>query len=90
MLPCINKSIFGIECYGCGAQRALALLIKGDFSEAFFMYPGIYPLLILFLFLLSNLFYKFNNDHKIKIGLIVISALVIGSSYLIKMFSIFN
>jgi uncharacterized membrane protein len=47
MLPCISKTLFGIECLGCGAQRALVLLCQGRFWEAFCMYPAIYPLLAL-------------------------------------------
>jgi hypothetical protein len=46
MLPCFSKTLFGIECLGCGFQRALFLLFKGDFFAAFKMYPAIYTTLI--------------------------------------------
>ncbi|WP_255493216.1 DUF2752 domain-containing protein [Flavobacterium sp. SOK18b] len=42
MLPCLSKTIFGIECLGCGFQRALLLLIQGNLTEAFKMYPAVY------------------------------------------------
>ena len=48
MLPCMSKKLFGVECLGCGTQRALILLLKGEFVEAFKMYPPIYTLVILF------------------------------------------
>lgn len=85
MLPCLNKSLFGVECYGCGAQRALAFLLQGEFSKAFFMYPAIYSILLLLIFLVLNLFIKFKSDYNIKIGLILINAVIIAASYLIKM-----
>ncbi|TBW25796.1 DUF2752 domain-containing protein [Gramella sp. KN1008] len=90
MLPCLNKTLFGIDCTGCGAQRSVALLFQGEFSEAFFMYPAIYSLLILFLFLVFNLFFKFKYDYSIKIGLILLNAVIIAIAYIIKMIHIFN
>ena len=39
MVPCINKKIFGVECLGCGMQRATALLFSGQFEAAFKIYP---------------------------------------------------
>ncbi|MFA7446524.1 MAG: DUF2752 domain-containing protein, partial [Flavobacteriaceae bacterium] len=41
MLPCMNKKLFGIDCMGCGIQRSVALLLRGEFVEAFYMYPAI-------------------------------------------------
>lgn len=90
MLPCLNKSLFGVDCTGCGAQRAAVLLFQGEFSKAFFMYPAIYSLLILLVFLLFNLFYKFKYDYSIKMGLILINAFIIAAAYIFKMIHIFN
>jgi len=47
MLPCINKKYLGFECMGCGIQRSVVLLLNGEFIEAFYMYPGIYPLIVI-------------------------------------------
>ena len=85
MLPCLNKALLGIECTGCGAQRSLVLLFNGQFEQAFFMYPAIYTILILLVFLLFNLFYKFKQDYVIKIGLVILNAGIIGIAYIIKM-----
>lgn len=84
MLPCVNKMIFGVECPGCGAQRALVMVFKGEFSAAFHMYPAIYTLLLLLLFLAVNLFVKFKRDWHIKAGLIIINATIIVVAYLYK------
>ena len=59
MLPCLNKKLFGIECLGCGIQRATAFLFKGEFLLAFKTYPAIYTLILLVLFLISTLFIKY-------------------------------
>lgn len=85
MLPCLNKSLFGVECFGCGGQRALSLVLQGEFSQAFYMFPAIYPMLILLVFLVFNLFKKFKYDFQLKIGLIIFCGAVMMVSYLVKM-----
>ena len=90
LLPCLNKQLFGIECYGCGGQRSVLLLLKGDFNGAFLMFPAIYPILILLGFVIINLFFKFKKDYFIKITLILVTAVVLAASYLIKMYHFFN
>ncbi|MCM4161176.1 DUF2752 domain-containing protein [Antarcticibacterium flavum] len=90
LLPCLNKEIFGLDCYGCGGQRALLLLLKGEFGAAFKLFPPIYPILLLLAFVLFNLFYKFKNDFIIKMGLVIITAAILVGNYLFKMFQLIN
>jgi len=84
MLPCLNKQLFGVDCLGCGIQRATILLFNGEFLLAFKMYPAIYTLFFLALFLIFNLFIKFKYDYGIKMGLIALNVIVIVISFLIK------
>lgn len=86
MLPCLNKKFFGVECLGCGLQRSLALLLKGEFVAAFVMYPAVYPLLSLLLFVGVNFFYPVKFYGKIVATLGIVTGLVMVSSYLIKHF----
>lgn len=86
MLPCLNKKLFGLDCMGCGMQRALALLIKGDFIEAFTMYPAIYTLLLLFGIIAINTFKNFKYDSKIILILAVLNGIIITTSFVIKTF----
>lgn len=85
MIPCVNKTIFGVECLGCGMQRATVHLFSGEFAAAFKIYPAIYSIFILLAIISINFFVKFKFDYQIKIGLIVINALVMVVSYFIKM-----
>ena len=86
MLPCMSKKIFGIECLGCGTQRAFLLLIQGDFIDAFKMFPAIYTTVLFFFFLLLQFFDKSRNYHKIIIYLAVINAIIMVISYIYKHF----
>lgn len=90
MLPCLNKQLFGLDCLGCGAQRALVLVFQGEFAAAFKMFPAIYTILLLLSFLIVNLFFKFKGDWYIKAGLIVFSAATIIVAYFYKMSFLIN
>jgi len=84
MLPCLNKTLFGIDCLGCGIQRSISLIFQGQFVAAYKMYPAIFTLFILAVFLIFNLFIKFKHDYKIKMGLIILNVILVVISYLFK------
>ena len=86
MLPCVNKKIFGVECLGCGMQRAMALVFYGQFEAAFKIYPAIYTIFLLLAVVGLNFFIKFKYDFQLKIGLIVLNAVIIVVSYFMKMY----
>lgn len=90
MLPCMNKKIFGFDCPGCGMQRAAHLLFQGDFVGAFKMYPAIYPIMLLLIFLISTFFVKIKYAPQIKLILMLLTAGTIIISYVIKMSTIIN
>ncbi len=85
MLPCLNKKLFGFECMGCGLQRSAAFLIKGQFVDAFIMYPAIYTIIALFGFIIINSFKDFKFGNKIIIILALLNVAVIIGSYLLKL-----
>jgi uncharacterized membrane protein YoaT (DUF817 family) len=85
MLPCVNKKIFGVECLGCGMQRSVVHLFSGEFALAFKVYPAIYTILLLLAVIFINFFVKFKFDYQLKIGLIILNAIVMVVSYFIKM-----
>ena len=85
MLPCLNKKFFGVDCLGCGIQRALSLVFHGEFIAAFKRYPAIYTLLLLAIAVSINFFYKVKYAQKIISILAIINIIIIVSSYVIKM-----
>jgi len=84
MLPCLSKTLFGFECMGCGFQRSLLLIWKGQFIEAFYMYAAIYPLLVLSTYIIITRFYKFKNYKKGINLMSILSITTIILSYTIK------
>lgn len=84
MVPCAYKSLFGVECPGCGMQRSLVQLLKGNVRESFALYPP-----LLFIMLLMTLFFV-RLVNKNAIGKRFFSAYswivlaVVGISYVIR------
>jgi hypothetical protein len=85
MFPCLNKKLFGIECLGCGTQRAIVLILKGDFIAAFYQFPAIYTTLLFFCFVGLHFMDKSRNYHKIMISLAIFNAIIMIVSYIYKM-----
>lgn len=83
LLSCPWKKM-GIDCMGCGMQRAIIHLLKGEFSEAFYMYPPIYTIIIMFVYLGFHLKFRFKIGHKILIGLFILNILITFVNYMIK------
>lgn len=84
MIPCMNKSIFGIDCMGCGTQRSLLLLLDGEFIEAFKMFPAIYTTILFFCFVLLHFIDKTRNYHKLLISFAILNASIMIISYFYK------
>lgn len=85
MLPCLNKQVLGVECPGCGIQRSFWLLIEGDFAGAFFMYPAIYPLILLFGFIIADRFTHWRQSGRIIAILAILTVGTILTNFIIKL-----
>ncbi|HCM34606.1 DUF2752 domain-containing protein [Chryseobacterium sp.] len=86
MLTCPSKKFLGVECLGCGAQRAIVLVFEGKFSEAFHMYPAVYTLLLFFFTLGLSFIDKKRKYTNVLLGLIVINLVIVIVSYIYKHF----
>jgi hypothetical protein len=81
----MNKQLFGVDCLGCGTQRALLLLLNGDFAKAFHLFPAIYTTLLFFGILALHFLDKSRNYNKLIIGLAIVNASIMIVSYIYKM-----
>jgi len=84
LLPCMNKSLFGVDCIGCGTQRSFLLLINGEFAKAFYQFPAIYTTVFLFVLIGIHLIDKKRDYQKIIIGLAIINSIIMIISYIYK------
>ncbi len=85
MLPCLNKKMFGFDCPGCGLQRSVVLVSKGEFKNAFNMFPAIYTSIFFVIAIIFHFLSKKKITSKILIILAIINVAVITIAYIIKM-----
>jgi hypothetical protein len=83
MLSCQWKEL-GIECMGCGFQRSVIYLLKGEFLSAFVTYPAIYSLLLMVGFMLLHLKFNFDRGHLVLKWMFITNVVIIAVSYIIK------
>jgi len=84
MLSCQWKNM-GMECMGCGLQRSVIFLLKGDFTNAFLTYPAIYTLFFMFFYLALHLKFNFSKGHRILQMLFMLNLVIIITNYLLKL-----
>ncbi len=84
MLPCFSKQFLGMDCPGCGLQRSVLFLIRGEFVEAFKMYPAIYPMIALFSFLVLKNWLNIKHESTITFSLMLVTTAAILTNYILK------
>lgn len=77
LFACPFKSYFGFDCPGCGFQRSVISLLKGNFTESFLFYPATIPILMLALFTIVHLYLD------IKTGAMIIKIAYAGIAIII-------
>lgn len=85
MLPCMSKQLIGLDCPGCGIQRSISLLLDGRLEDSFFMYPGLFPGMFLFLFLIFDWWANVKYGEHIKLWATIITIGTILTSFIAKM-----
>lgn len=91
LLSCPFKYFTGIDCPGCGFQRAVMALIQGQWRASFLLYPPTIPLLLFFLYGIADAFFKLDNDKgTLKKALFIPVATIVFVSYAFKMWSIYH
>jgi hypothetical protein len=83
-IPCFYRKIFGIDCPGCGMQRAIIELLKGNILDSIIFYPPLIPIIITLIFLLLHLIFKIRNGHKVLKIMFIISISIVFVNYFIK------
>jgi len=86
MLPCIYKKYLGFDCPGCGIQRSLISLLKGDFAESFELYPPLIFVLLLLIVLALQLIFDLRHGVLILKIMLIVTSLVMLLNFVYKFF----
>lgn len=89
LIPCPFKKLTGIDCPGCGFQRSLLALFKGNLNDSLHMYPATVPFLLTVLFVLFSYKLRIDNKHLIKKTMYVATGSIMLVSYAFKMYTLY-
>ena len=79
LLTCPSKYFFHIDCPGCGMQRSILALLKGDFATSFFLYPATIPIFSLLIYTALHLKFDFlKGAFIIKWGYIACTIIILA------------
>ena len=85
LLTCPYKAMTGIDCPGCGMQRAVVELLKGNLSESLYLYPALIPIIFTLSFTCLHLYFKFKYGAMVVKYSFIISSLIIFVAYILKL-----
>lgn len=84
MQSCFYKRHFGIECPGCGTQRAILKLLEGDVWGSIKLYPPLFLVILLLSFFVLHLVFKFKYGGVILKYLAIATGVFMFLNYLYK------
>ena len=72
-LSCLFKKYFFVDCPGCGFQRSIIALMKGNVGESFLLFPTTFVLLVFFgSFFINNKYHFADSKVFLNVGLVFI------------------
>ncbi len=87
---CPSKKYFNIECPGCGLQRSIIALLRGNVIESVRLHPATIPLIIVVIYTMLHLKFNFKfGARNIKL-LQILAASVIVVAYIYKVVNLKN
>ena len=91
LLPCPFKYVTGIDCPGCGFQRAVLALVQGKLDQSLALYPPAIPLLLFFAYGLADRRFKLDTKNEVikKTGFVVLGAFILVC-YGVKMYHLYH
>lgn len=84
MLACPTKALTGIDCPGCGFQRAFVDLLRGDLAGSWEHYPPLFPFLLTMLLLLFFLLSRYRYRLHLVVGSFFATVAFIVANYVVK------
>lgn len=83
MQTCFYREHLGVECPGCGIQRAILKLMEGDIVGSIKMYPPLFLLLSTLVLLVLHLIFRFRKGAVLLkyLGIATVIAMFLNYVY---------
>jgi len=77
--------MFGVDCPGCGMQRAFIALLRGDLVTSLKYNASLIPFLITIFYTIGHLIFSFRNGAKYIVILFSVTVSVLVVNFVIKL-----
>jgi hypothetical protein len=84
VLTCFSKYYFGVECPGCGAQRSVVSLFRGDLFESIALYPALIPFMIMMTLAGLSFFKSVKLSLRWLVAFALITVVIMIGHYILK------
>lgn len=85
---CSFKDHFGIDCPGCGLQRSIIELLKGNLLESIYLCPALLPIIAMFAYLALHLIFRFRHGALILKIMFILNISIISFHYIFKLITL--
>lgn len=90
LFSCFFKSHFGMECPGCGMQRSLIALLKGNITESLHYHLALIPFIITIILLVVQLKIKHVNGGKWVMWAFIVTSAITIVQYIVRQVILFQ
>ena len=91
LISCPFKSLTGIDCPGCGFQRAAIALLQARLRDSISLYPPLIPILLFGCYCIADSYFKIGNKKpKLKTNLFMLVGVIVLLSYSLKMWGLYH
>lgn len=90
LFTCSIKEHFGIDCPGCGSQRALIALLKGNVLDSLHYHVALIPFIITIFALILQLILKKENGAKWVMWLFIVTTALTFIQFFIRQLHFFG
>ena len=84
LFTCSFKSLLGIECPGCGMQRAFIALLRGDLILSLKTNPSLIPFISTVFYTILHIIIGFTNGARNIVWLFSFTVLIMVVNFVIK------
>jgi hypothetical protein len=82
---CSFREHAGIDCPGCGLQRSILALLRGDLVESILQFPALLPLMAMFILLGIHLVFKLKHGAFVLKVFYITNISIILLNYIFKL-----
>lgn len=77
--------MIGLDCPGCGMQRAFIALLRGDFIESLEFNASLIPFIFTIVFTFCHLIFSFKNGPKLIVIFFASTSLILAVNFVVKL-----